>query len=146
MVTLICGKICSGKTTEARKIGGVRLSCDDLMLTLLPEYLGENHAKQLMRVKSYLAAMAAEISKNGADVVLDWGFWSKQERVKTREFFRRCGVETKLLYLEISDEEQKRRVAARNAESDGKHYNLDEATLALLNGKFEAPAPAELVV
>lgn len=40
-VTQICGMLCSGKSTLARKVcaqsGAVLLSCDELMLSLFPE-------------------------------------------------------------------------------------------------------------
>ena len=46
-VILIIGRLCSGKTTYARKVAreehAVHLNCDELMRTLFPEPLGEDY-------------------------------------------------------------------------------------------------------
>ena len=36
-VILLIGKICCGKTTYARTLGGMLISCDQLMQTLFPD-------------------------------------------------------------------------------------------------------------
>ena len=46
-VILICGKICCGKTTYAKKLvkeqNTVLLSCDEITLALFGQYIGEKH-------------------------------------------------------------------------------------------------------
>ena len=57
-IILLCGEICSGKSTYANKIklkyNAVILSCDELMLELFEEQLGNNHRIILQKVKNYL--------------------------------------------------------------------------------------------
>ena len=57
-VILICGRLCCGKSTLARKLaderGAVILSCDEVSLSLFPEGLGENHDAMTDRIKCYL--------------------------------------------------------------------------------------------
>jgi predicted kinase len=46
-VILICGKICSGKTTYTKKLieenKAVLLSCDEITFALFGQYIGEKH-------------------------------------------------------------------------------------------------------
>ena len=57
-VILICGRICCGKTTYAhqlrKKEKAVLLSCDEIMLFVLDEYLGEKHDEYAARTRAYL--------------------------------------------------------------------------------------------
>ena len=78
-VYLICGKICSGKSTLAKSLAreksAVILSCDEIM-TLFPQPDGdEAYAAVSEKVKSLLLRKAADIIACGANVILDWGFW-----------------------------------------------------------------------
>ena len=74
-VILICGKICSGKSTWAkalcRESGALCLSVDELMLALLPERLGDLHDEVAARAQGYLLRQAACIARAGVPVVLD---------------------------------------------------------------------------
>ena len=66
-VILICGKICSGKSTWAkalcRESGALCLSVDELMLALLPERLGDLHDEVAARAQGYLLRQAARIAR-----------------------------------------------------------------------------------
>ena len=57
-VILLCGKICSGKSTYAEKIiqkeKAVLLSCDELMLAIFDPLLGDKHDIISDRVQKYL--------------------------------------------------------------------------------------------
>ena len=66
---LICGKLCSGKTTYAKTLPAVTLSVDELMLSLLDPFLGEMHEVYTARAKDYLLRKAEELLENGVDVV-----------------------------------------------------------------------------
>ena len=80
-VIMICGKICSGKTTYANKIKStnhaVILSVDEIMLALF----GQNvDGEYVSKVKSYLYKKSLGILEAGINVVLDGGFWTHDER------------------------------------------------------------------
>ena len=66
-VILLCGKICSGKTTYAHqlleKTPAVLLSSDQAVLKLFGMYLGDEHEKITARVEQYLL----ELSQGGFD-------------------------------------------------------------------------------
>jgi len=77
-IHLLCGKVCSGKSTFAKtlhqKNNGVILSCDDLMLCVFDEYLGDSHEEVANRCKEYLYQLATNIALSGTDVILDLDF------------------------------------------------------------------------
>ena len=70
-VIMTCGKLCSGKSTYARKLqeelGAIILSIDELMLTLFPEGAGEMHDIYAKRTEQYLLAQSLKILKERRD-------------------------------------------------------------------------------
>ncbi len=147
---LICGRLCSGKTTYCDKLisenGGVLLSCDEITLTLFDGELGERHDETVERIKRYLLTKAAEITANGVDVLLDWGFWRRSDREALREFFGSHGVANELHYLDIPDELWRDRIEKRNrAVQNGEvsAYFVDEGLMHKFEGMFEQPEPSE---
>ena len=54
----ICGKICSGKTTLARRLlaegGAVLLSCDEIAAMVFHKDLGDRHDAVMEDVKSFI--------------------------------------------------------------------------------------------
>lgn len=152
-VTLICGKIGCGKTTYARKLiqkqPAVLLSVDEMMLAVLPEYLGDQHEYFAKRTQQYLFHKAVEIVNCGMNVVLDWGFWQKESRKAAREFFEKHGVACEFHYLCISDEEWNRRITKRNqavVNGETSAYLVDEGLKAKFERLFEVPAREEMDV
>lgn len=89
-VILICGKICSGKTWYAKKLQRQRraviLSTDEATFHLIDNEQGEFYNIFAQRVNGYLRIKAVDIVKAGANVILDWGFWTKQDREAISRF------------------------------------------------------------
>ena len=99
-VTLICGKLCSGKTTYAHKLRrehhAVLLSCDEITLALTGLDAGEAFDGIAARTQKYLYDKAAEIVGDGIPVILDWGFWTVRSRAEARAFLMRAGFRIRL--------------------------------------------------
>lgn len=150
-VILICGKICSGKTTYAgelkKKEGAVVLSSDELMLSLFDPLLGDKHDELAKRANDYLLGLALKLIEADVSVILDWGFWTKAGREDVSRFFRGHGIETEWHYVRISDEAWRRNIDKRNREvEEGKAqaYYVDEGLLKKLESRFEAPEAGEM--
>ena len=145
---LICGKLCCGKSTLAaallRENRAAALSCDQLTLALFPQGLGEGHDDLAARARQYLLDRAADLLALGVDVLLDWGFWTRESRRETERFFRDRGFETRWHYIQIDDDEWRRRVAKRNQEAPAGAYAADEGLIAKCQALFEPPEPGEL--
>lgn len=150
-VTLICGKICSGKTTLANKIraeeGGVLLSCDELMLRLFPKGAGDMHDEIAGRVKAYLYSKAEELLANGVDVILDWGFWTRRERDYVNNFFRERGAHVRWEFIDIDGSTHIGYILDRNnMVLAGKcmDYYIDEGLFMKARYLFQEPDDEEI--
>ena len=149
-VIMTCGKLCSGKSTYARKLqeelGAIILSIDELMLTLFPEGAGEMHDIYAKRTEQYLLAQSLKILEAGTDVILDWGLWTLEQRQHLRTFYTENGIENEIHYLRVSDEEWNRRILNRNSglrQGGSSDYYVDEGLLRKFETIFQEPSPDE---
>lgn len=152
-VIFVCGKICCGKSTYAERLcsegKAVLLSVDEIMLALFGLYAGDKHDEYVEKTKRYLLDKSVEIMKSGIDVVLDWGFWKKEERIFVKEFYSSKSIEYEFHYIDISDEVWRTRLDARNnAVSAGKvnAYIVDDNLAAKFVSVFEMPDREEIDV
>lgn len=148
----MCGKVASGKTTYARSFvkenNWMYISVDEWMLGI--------HGRDVPCSKhpSYIADIIQQLSKEiqkmlalGMSVVLDFGFWTKDERDKLRDVMTFFDIE--FYYIPIEEEEQKQRLLKRNEhalEHQRKDtYVMDLETLYTLNRRFEPPVEEDNV-
>lgn len=150
-VILICGRICSGKTTYAgqlcRRDRAVLLSIDEIMLAVFGQHCGDMHDEYADRVRKYLLDKSTELIGNGIDVILDWGFWTKQGRDTARSFFEERGICTEFHYIEIDDKTWKAQLKKRNAavlENEALAYFVDENLAEKCADRFEQPSRDEI--
>ena len=126
MVTLMCGKIAAGKTTEAEKIaknGAVLLSCDELMLTVFTECLGSKHAETERRCLRYLFKTAKQLADKGIDSVIDAGFWTREERAEAEAFFITEGITYVWKKVETPDDIRRERIIKRYEQSQNGEFS-----------------------
>ena len=150
-VYLICGKLCSGKTTHARKLcqekSAVLLSTDEITLSLFGQHCGDKHDEYVEKTQNYLFQKSLEILNTGISVVLDWGFWQKTERDEARAFYSSHQIAFEFHYIEIGDPIWNERLKQRNAmvERDPTiAYYVDENLAHKFSGLFEAPQKHEI--
>ncbi len=145
---MICGKICCGKSVYAEKLRQQRraalLSCDELTLALFDEQLGSRHDTVTKKVQDYLFQRAAELLELGVDVILEWGFWTKESRRAADFFFRGHGFETEWHYVEVSDRLWRERIEKRNREGPGSAYFVDANLMKKCAELFEPPEEGEM--
>lgn len=148
-VIFLIGRLCSGKTTYARRLeaeGAILLSCDTLMQTLFPEPLGDAYDVYSHRAMLYLYAQAKMLAEKGCVVVLDFGFWRRSIRREAQAFF--AGIPQDWRYLCPDGDVWKSRIQSRNeAVTNGTagldEYFVDEGLLRKLLSRFEEPAEDE---
>ena len=151
-VYLICGKICSGKTTYAKKLckenNAILLSVDEIMLSLFDQCCGPKlHQEYEKRIKGYLFDKSLEILEKGSDVILDQGFWTKEERDATKEFYKSRSIECQLHYVEVSDENWAQQLNKRNEEirnNEVKAYLLSLERASEFASMFREPDNNEI--
>lgn len=150
MVILMCGKICSGKSTYAEKlrkeIGAVVLSVDEIMLAMFGQNVGEMHDKYVERLEKLLFKKAADIAETGTNVILDLGLWTAAERKAAVRFYKDRGIKCELHYIDIGDSLWRERIDKRNNEilaGEVSAYYVDEGLAAKFGAIFEPPARGE---
>ena len=153
-VIAICGKICSGKSYYAKQLkereNAVVLSTDEATFDLIKNEQGEFYNIFAERVNKYLRKKAAEIVTRGCNVILDWGFWAKEERKEITAYFNACGIDVEWHYIDISQTRWENLIEQRNKKIEkgngGSDFYLDEGLMKKLLSKFEEPGKEEIDV
>lgn len=150
-VILVCGKICCGKSTYSKQLctenKAVLLSVDEIMLALFGLYAGDKHDEYVDRTKKYLLDKSVEIMETGISVILDWGFWKKDERLYVKNFYSSKNMEHEFHYIDISDEVWKTRLEKRNhavSAGEANAYIVDDNLAAKFDTMFEMPDREEM--
>ncbi|MBE6160181.1 MAG: ATP-binding protein [Lactobacillales bacterium] len=153
-VILICGKIAAGKSYYARilkeKENAVILSTDEATYDLINNEQGEFYNIFATRVNNYLKKKTVEIVNAGANVILDWGFWTKEDRLKISEYFKSHNIIYEWHYISIDDETWYKNIEERNKRIEegngGSDFYVDEGLMNKLLSMFEIPNEEEMDV
>jgi predicted kinase len=84
---------------------------------------------------------AAEL---GINVVFDFGFWGKDERSALRWIAATVGARSRVVYLPIDHEEQRRRVTNRFSTTPDQTFHMSDAEHEQWRARFQAPDDDEL--
>lgn len=143
-VYLIHGFIGAGKTTFAKRLaeetGALRFTLDVWMESLY----GKNPPADRFpvyesRVKGLILELTHDLVQKEQDVILDFGFWKKVDRSRTRDQLRSWGAKDILFCVTCARETMKARACLRTAastEGDGALF-IDAAIFDSLWGHFE---------
>lgn len=146
---LICGLPGAGKTTLAKQLEhtrpALRLAPDEWILALLAD---SNDTAERDRLREPVEAIQWEVAKRvlvlGTDVILEWGFWSREERAKYRAEAEALGAHVELRYLAVKRDELWARLKQRNAEAPPGMFVVTEEELERWSSWFEPPTAGEL--
>lgn len=116
---VICGFIGAGKTTFAKKLeqktGAVRITKDEWSISLIgndPTIHG--YAEWDYKIVGLSRNIAFYLIEKGIDVIIDEGFWEKEQRTGMRRRIEALGARTVLYYLDTPINTIRTRVARRN--------------------------------
>ena len=90
-----------------------------------------------------------EIARAGCNVILDWGFWSREERTAVSAYYKNADIDFEWHYIDISDADWAKNMEARNAAvaaSETTDYAVDSGLLQKVLTLFETPIPDEIDV
>lgn len=138
------GRICSGKSTYAKKLAGqlhaVIFSVDEITLALLGQNAGERLDEYVGKLEAYFFEKTIQTLENGVNVILDIGLWQRRERDEARAFFSSRGAEYELHCIDIDENEWHRRIEKRNADikaGRSQEYYVDEGLAQKAASFFE---------
>ena len=148
----ICGKIGCGKTYYANRLKeqehAVILSTDEVTYDLTNNQQGEGYDEFARRVNLYLRKKAVEIVNAGCTVILDWGFWTKENRKEIKRYGENNGVLVEMHYIDIDDKTWFENIEKRNNEvisgNGGSSFYVDEGLLNKVSSLFEIPEKEEI--
>lgn len=107
----------------------------------------KKHDEYVEKIEKFLFTKSVEIVKVGVNVILDWGFWTKNERIFAKEFYTSKGIECEFHYIDISDEVWKSRLITRNKavlSNEISAYFIDDNLAKKFNSIFERPSKDEI--
>ena len=137
----------AGKSTQAKQIeaerNALRLTPDDWIVALY----GNDARNQRDGARDPVEALQWEVAKRvlalGTNVILDWGFWSRQERAWYRNEAAVLGADTKLVFIDLPIDDLWARISQR-AESRSGTLAINREELEGWSKIFERPTEDEL--
>lgn len=142
---LLVGLPATGKTTIARQLESerrvVRFSPDEWMLPLFgasdPD--GERDVLEARFIWTAYRVLLA-----GADAVLDFGMWSRDERAALRAEADLAGADSHTIFCDLDEDERLTRVRRRRRDEPTTTFVMTDDDHARHRTLFEAPSDAEI--
>jgi predicted kinase len=145
IVYLVVGLPGAGKTTRAKELEisapALRLTPDEWQIAL---FGGQNPPDKRDLAEGKLIQLGMRAAELGINVVLDFGFWSTDERSALRWIASTVGARSRVVYLPVDREEQRRRVAGRFAATPDRTFPMTDAELDRWRAEFQPPDDDEL--
>ena len=142
---VMVGLPASGKTSRARELAtawsALRLTPDEWMIPLFGQEQPEGKRNVVEGRLIWLALSALRI---GVSVVLDFGVWARDERSALRALAASVGATSELVYLQVDEEEQWRRVEAQSLTDAATTFEMTRADLEQWRQIFQPPDATEL--
>jgi predicted kinase len=115
---LMVGLPCTGKTTLAltleREHSAIRLTVDEWHLRLFGQDAKDpEHNARHSLIESLLWEVASRALALGTNVILDFGFWTREEREDFRSRAKHLGASSEVHFLDIPPDELLRRLSAK---------------------------------
>jgi len=133
---LMVGLPCSGKTTRAKEleneVRALRLTPDEWHVNLFGHDISDpEHDKRHYLIEDMLWQIAARALALRTNIILDFGFWAKEERDDYRARARKIGARSEIVFMDVEKEELMKRVRLRNQNlTNTIHYIPEELMIS----------------
>ena len=146
---LMVGLPCSGKTTFAQKLeheqSALRLTTDEWHIQLFGQDAEEpEHDARHIIIETMLWKVASRALELGTNVILDFGFWAREEREDYRSRAKELGASSEVHFLDVPTDELMHRLTARNSQSSPSRFYIPEDMMKPWIPFFQRPTPDEL--
>jgi predicted kinase len=149
---LISGLPCSGKTTYAvglrSETNSVLFSLDRWLITSFGQYsiaeVGhEEHVRRVLACRELIWDAASEFLRRGTDVILDDGFFLRDNRIRYVQLASVVGARTKIHFLDTPVSVLRVRLEQRNAQLPRFNFHIAPETFEGFLSLFEVPSQSE---
>ena len=146
---LMVGLPCSGKTTLARRLEqelpALRLTADEWHIRLFGQDAEEpEHDARHSLIDALLWNVASRALELGLHVILDYGFWAREEREEYRLRAKQLGASSEVHYVDVPTDELLRRLEMRNSRPSRDSFLISEEAMKPWIDFFQKPTLDEL--
>ncbi len=148
IVYLICGFIGAGKTTFAKKLeektGAVRITKDEWSIRLIGnDPTIDGYAQWDRKIIGLSRDFAFYLGEKGIDVIMDEGFWAKEERDELKKKIEEIGAKAVLYYVDTPIETIRERVVRRNDKLTKESFKISKEMLDYYLQFWQPPSEKE---
>lgn len=146
---LMVGLPCSGKTTLAKRLererSAIRLTPDEWQIALFGQDAeAPEHDDRHILIETMLWNIASRALELGTNVILDFGFWAREEREDYRLRAKHLGASSEVHFLDVPEEELLRRLTIRNSQPSQKSFHISAESMKPWIEFFQRPTSEEL--
>src|SRR5436189_4724618 len=140
------GLPCSGKTTLAKQLeherSALRLTPDEWQVGLFGQDAKEpEHDARHSFIEAMLWNIASRALELGTNVILDFGFWAREEREDYLLRAKQLGASSEVHFIDVAAEELMHRLAVRNSQPSQTSFYIPEAMMKPWIAFFQRPTP-----
>jgi hypothetical protein len=140
----------SGKTTLAKKLErerlALRLTTDEWHVLLFGQDAKEpDHDARHTLIESMLWKIASRALELGVNVILDLGFWAREEREEYRLRAKQLGASSGVQFLDLPEDGLFRRLDERNSQPSREPFYISVEMMKPWIVFFQKPTPDELL-